>query len=145
MIITEKKLDKIISEVIKQSFNSIANDYKRINDVPNGQHTSMPSDEKRDDRYKEYQTCRNIRYDNKYESMAAEACKPKGLMFDKGAILKRILDINKMTYSIPVNDFLRFVKNKHPDKKVSKKLIPRKRERNQLDDVEYYNLIINLN
>ena len=66
------------------------------------------------------------------------------LMFNKGAILKRIFDTNKMTYSIPVNDFLRFVKNKYPDKKVSKKLIPRKRERNQLDDVEYYNLIINL-
>ena len=76
--------------------------------------------------------------------MAIEACKPKGLMFNKGAILKRIFDTNKMTYSIPVNDFLRFVKNKYPDKKISKKLIPRKRERNQLDDVEYYNLIINL-
>lgn len=144
MILNEIALDKIISEVINETFNSVAIDYKRIDDVPNGQHVSMPSDEKRDDRYKEYKTCQNIRYDNKYESMAAEACNPKGLMFDKGAILKRILDRNKMTYSIPVNDFLRFVKNKYPDKKISKKLIPRKRERNQLDDVEYYNLIINL-
>jgi hypothetical protein len=65
-------------------------------------------------------------------------------MFNKGAILKRIFNSNKMSYSIPVMDFIRFVKNKYPNKKISKKLIPRKRDRNQLNDVEYYNLIINL-
>ena len=52
MIITEKALDKVISEVINETFNSAAIDYKRIDDVPNGQHTSMPSDDKREDRYK---------------------------------------------------------------------------------------------
>ncbi len=144
MAINENVLNKIISEIIKNSFNDIVKDYKRIDDVPNGQSSKMPSDAKKENRYKELKICQNIHYDNKFENMAIEACKPKGIMFNKGAILKRIFNSNKMSYSIPVMDFIRFVKNKYPNKKISKKLIPRKRDRNQLNDVEYYNLIINL-
>ncbi len=144
MLINEDILDKIITEIIKSSFNDVVKDYRRIEGLPNGESSRMPSEDKIQNRYKEYKTCQNIKIDNKFETMANEAFKPKGLMFNKGAVLKRIFNSNKIVYSTEVDDFLRFVKNKYPNKKISKKLIPRKRERNQLDDVEFYNLIINL-
>lgn len=143
-MLNNKLIDLIIQEAIQNSMFNIIKDYKRITDVPNGQISKMPPEEKRKNRFKELKNCQLLNADNRFEQMASEACTTKGLMFNKGAVLKRIFNTNKMNYTIPVMDFIRFVKNNYPNKKINKKLIPRKKEKNQLDDVEYYNLIINL-
>ena len=78
------------------------------------------------------------------EKKVYEASKPQGLRFPRGVHMLILSNGKKMKYSIPVIEFITFMKNNHPEKKISKKLIPIKKLRKQLDDEIYYDLIINV-
>jgi len=151
MFINENILNKVITEVIHDTMADIVNNQKQDKDyisqakyIGTEMPLSKPNSEKMADRKNSYFDIKKQKNVNNMEKKFLEAIKPTGLRFSKGANMLILSNGNKMKYSIPVIDFIAYVKNYHPDKKIQKKLIPLKKERQQLDDVAYYDLIINI-
>jgi len=151
MLINEIVLNKIITEVIRDTMADIINNQKQDKDytsqakyIGTEMPLSKPNSEKMVDRKNSYFDVKRQKNMEGMEKKYLEALKPSGLRFSKGVNMLILSSGNKMKYSIPVREFITYVKKYHSYKKIQKKLIPLKKERQQLDDITYYDLIINI-
>jgi hypothetical protein len=84
----------------------------------------------------------NEYWEKKYQSLISDGY----LIFPKAKRAMLLSGGKKKFYteSISLEKFLKFIEKNHPDKKLKQSLIPRKKERKQLDDVAYFDVKVTL-
>ena len=152
MVINEKLIDKVITEAIFASINDVIKDNKKdINNSSPAKYISLNKTPKKNKVEKMAERQAKFWKNNKdrereyMEKKVIEASSPNGLRFPKGAHMLILSRGKKLNYSIPVSEFICYLKIYHPEKQISKKLIPIKKIRGQMDDEIFYDLIININ